>query len=95
MKIKKIKYSLEKEINLWIYLIPEIIFIICFIAGSFYKFSYNFLFLPYGIVIIISNSSFFGKGKYYFKYYLLISKLTSIDILFLYSIFIIKKHEYI
>lgn len=84
------QYSLEKEINLWIYIIPEVIFIICFISGSFYKFIYNFmLFSPYGIIIIISNSSFFVKGKYYFKNYLLISKLTSIEILFLYSILII------
>jgi len=71
------QYSLEKEINLWIYLIPEVIFIISYIAGSFYKLPLDIiLFSSYGIVIIISNSSFFIKGKYYFKYYLLISKLT-------------------
>jgi len=87
----EVKYSLEKEINLWIYLIPEVIFIVCYIAGSFYKFSHdNVPFLAYGIVIVISNFSLFAKGKYYFKNYLLISKLTSIEILFLYSIFIIN-----
>jgi hypothetical protein len=74
-----------------IYIIPEVTFCLFYFAGSFYKkLADFFLFVPYFIVIMIFNYSFFLDRKYYYKYYLLISKLTSIEILIFYSIFIIK-----
>lgn len=78
--------------NLFLYIYPEVIFNICFFMGSFYKGIYNIvLFTPYFVLIIIFNCSFFDKRRYYCKNYLLISKLTSIEILISYPIYIIKE----
>jgi len=80
------------KINNFLYIYPEVIFNICFFMGSFYKGIYNIvLFTPYFVLIIIFNCSFFDKRRYYCKNYLLISKLTSIEILISYPIYIIKE----
>jgi len=85
----------ERQINfkkiISFYIIPEVIFIICFLSGIFYKKFYNiFLFLPYFMPILIFNCCFYNNiNLFYLNNYLLLSKLVSIEILIFYPIFII------
>ena len=82
----------NKRFNYFLYIIPEVIFALCFLLGIFYKKFYNiFLFLPYFAPILIFNCSFFNNKKLlYLNNYLLLSKLVSIEILIFYPIFIIN-----
>ena len=80
-----------KKINSFLYIIPEIIFIACFLSGNFYqKYKQIFIFIPYFVPILIFNCCFFTKRNLLcLNNYLLLTKFLSIEILIFYPIFII------
>ena len=82
-----------KKINSFLYIIPEVIFIACFLSGIFYEnFLHIFLFLPNFIPILIFNCCFFAKRNLIcLNNYLLLTKFLSIEVLIFYPILIIIK----
>jgi len=82
-----------KKINIFLYIIPEVIFIACFLSGIFYKKSLHiFIFIPYFLPILLFNCFFFIKRNLLcLNNYLLLTKFLSIETLIFYPIFII--HE--
>ena len=91
----EIEYSTNKIINYVLYIVPEVLFITSFFLTFFYKVNFRFFFVPYLIPIVLFNFVFFiAKKLFYLKIYFLISKLSSIEILIFYPIFMIKQNFY-
>ena len=83
-----------RKFNTFLYNIPEVIFNICFFLGIIYKqLSNMFLILPYCTPILVFYYSFSSNKKLLLNNYLLLSKLTSIEILIFYPIFIINERD--
>ena len=82
-----------KKINSFLYIIPEVIFIACFLSGNFYEdHTHIFLFIPNFIPILIFNCCFFAKRNLIcLNNYLLLTKFLSIEVLIFYPILIIIK----
>jgi len=82
-----------KKINIFLYIIPEVIFILCFLSGNLYKKSFHiFIFIPYFLPILLFNFCFFIKRNLLcLNNYLFLTKFLSIEILIFYPLFII--HE--
>ena len=86
-------YFNVKKINSFLYIIPEVIFIACFLSGNFYEdHTHIFLFIPNFIPILIFNCCFFAKRNLIcLNNYLLLTKFLSIEVLIFYPILIIIK----
>jgi len=83
--------SNHKKYNTYLYIIPELIFNTCFFFGIVYKkLSSIFLFFPYFVTILIFHYSFYNNNNLLLNNYLLTTKLIPLEILFIYSLFIIK-----
>ena len=84
-----------KKINSFLYIIPEVIFIACFLSGNFYEdHKHIFLFIPNFIPILIFNCCFFAKRNLIcLNNYLLLTKFLSIEVLIFYPILIIIKDK--
>jgi hypothetical protein len=85
-----------KKINSFLYIIPEVIFIACFLSGNFYEdHTHIFLFIPNFIPILIFNCCFFAKRNLIcLNNYLLLTKFLSIEVLIFYPILIIIKDSH-
>ena len=85
-----------KKINSFLYIIPEVIFIACFLSGNFYEdHKHIFLFIPNFIPILIFNCCFFAKRNLIcLNNYLLLTKFLSIEVLIFYPILIIIKDSH-
>ena len=89
-------YFNVKKINSFLYIIPEVIFIACFLSGNFYEdHTHIFLFIPNFIPILIFNCCFFAKRNLIcLNNYLLLTKFLSIEVLIFYPILIIIKDSH-